>query len=240
MVKDRIPGRRLLCLLLALVLTVSLPGGFQSAAADTADPAVPGFYLKAEYDRLYFAPLDGSSFRLVADGSTVCTARWGEWLYAAFDDGSVKRVSLDSGSVTELVPAGGRIYRELIPFDGGFIGAHYSFYDGSGYDLYREGSQTPIALFEGEPMLMCCTVGQNIYFRRYDNENGSRLGAHDPESLELIWEVPVESSVELLRDEDGILCFVPNSGRLYRLDEEAHALVPVDIPLFSDGCLPAG
>ena len=249
-------GRRFLCLFLALALSVGLSGPFQSAeaapaspavtdagvfapvasgseedSAEASEPAAPGFFLTAEYDRLYFAPPDGSAPRLLADNSTTCIARWGERLYAAFEDGSVIRASADGSGLTELLPAGGHAYRELIPYDGGFIAAHYSLREGAGYELYRDGSQTPVPLFEGEPMLMCCTVGKYIYSRRYDSENGSRLAAYDPENLELRWEIPIDSSVQLLRDEDGILCFLPNSGKLCRLDEDARALVPVEIPL---------
>ncbi len=245
MINKNTAARRLFCLLLSSVLVFGLfgcsgPGGNAPAAAEektgAAVPLGPGWFLTAEYSRLYFAPLDGSAPRLVVDGSTVYTERWGKWLYAAFEDGSVRRVGLDSGVVEELLPAGGRTYRELIPYDGGFIGAYYSMREGAGYDLYREGSRTPTELFRDEPSLMCCTVGKYIYSRRYDGENGSRLGAFDPESLELLWEVPVDSSVELKRDEEGILCFVPNSGKLFRLDEDAHALVPVEIPLGKDDC----
>ena len=242
MMKEWISGRQFLSLLLVFAFTFALLGCAQSAEAASAAGAAggktgaPGFFLTAEYDRLYFAPLDGSSPRLVADSSTLCTARWGEWLYAAFEDGSIMRLSLDGSSATELVPAGSRSYRELIPFDGGVIGAHYSLREGAGYDLYREGSRTPVALFEGEPALMTCTVGKYIYSRRYDGVSGSRLAAFDPESLESLWEVPVDSTVELLRDEEGILCFVPNSGKLSRLDEDAHALVPVSAPLAKDDC----
>ncbi|MBO7671114.1 MAG: substrate-binding domain-containing protein [Oscillospiraceae bacterium] len=246
MIKEWISGRQFLCLLV-LALSLALLGCARSAEAASAagaaeektgasQPALPGFFLTAEYDRLYFAPLDGSALRLVADNSTLCTARWGEWLYAAFEDGSIGRVRTDGSNFTVLVPAGTRNYRELIPFDGGVIGAHYSLREGAGYDLFREGSQTPVALFEGEPALMTCTVGQYIYSRRYDGVSGSRLVAFDPESLESLWEVPVDSTVELLRGEEGILCFVPNSGKLSRLDEDAQALVPVDTPLAKDDC----
>ena len=253
MIRTNTAAGRLFCLLLASVLAFSLFGCSQSggdapadspaanaeaaevpaAAEEKAEPAVPagpGWFLTAEYNRLYFAPLDGSAPRLVVDSSTVCTERWGEWLYASFEDGSVRRVGPD-GVVEELLPAGGRTYRELIPYDGGFLAAYYSMREGAGYDLYRNGSQTAVRPFEDEPMLMCCTVGKYLYFRRYDGENGSRLAAYDKETLELLWEVPVESSVELLREETGILGFVPNSGKLYRLDEEAHAFVPVEIAL---------
>ncbi|MBQ6428055.1 MAG: hypothetical protein IJK03_04695, partial [Oscillospiraceae bacterium] len=197
MIKKWISGRQFLCLLLVFAFMLALLGCAQPAEAASAagaaeektgapEAAVPGFFLTAEYDRLYFAPLDGSSPRLVADSSTLCTARWGEWLYAAFEDGSIMRLSQDGSSVTELVPAGSRNYRELIPFDGGVIGAHYSLREGAGYDLYREGSRTPVALFEGEPALMTCTVGKYIYSRRYDGVSGSRLVAFDPESLECL------------------------------------------------------
>ena len=199
-------------------------------------PAVPGFFLTYEYDRLYFAPLDGSSPCLLADESTTCTARWGEWVYAAFEDGSVRRFRPDGSGGTELVPAGGRTYRELIPFDGGLIAAHYSLREGAGYDLYRNGSRTPVPLFADEPALMTCAAGKYIYYRRYDKVNGSRLTAYDPESLEMLWEIPVDSAVELLRGEDGILCFLPNSGQLFRLDEDARVLVPVDLPLAESDC----
>ena len=90
MMKEWISGRQFLCLLLVFAFTFALLGCAQSAeaasAAGTAEgkTGAPGFFLTAEYDRLYFAPLDGSSPRLVADSSTLCTARWGEWLYAAF------------------------------------------------------------------------------------------------------------------------------------------------------------
>ena len=253
MIRTNTAAGRLFCLLLASVLALSLFGCSRpgedapadspaanaeaaeapAAAEEKAEPAVPagpGWFLTAEYNRLYFAPLDGSAPRLVVDSSTVCTERWGEWLYASFEDGSVRRVGPDGG-VEELLPAGGRTYRELIPYDGGFLAAYYSMREGAGYDLYRNGSQTAVRPFEDEPMLMCCTVGKYLYFRRYDGENGSRLAAYDKETLELLWEVPVESSVELLREETGILGFVPNSGKLYRLDEEAHAFVPVEIAL---------
>ena len=253
MIRTNTAAGRLFCLLLASVLALSLfgcsrsaesaPAGTPAANAEAAEtpaaaeekaepavPAGPGWFLTAEYGRLYFAPLDGSAPRLVVDSSTVCTERWGEWLYASFEDGSVRRVGPDGG-VEELLPAGGRTYRELIPYDGGFLAAYYSMREGAGYDLYRNGSQTAVRPFEDEPMLMCCTVGKYLYFRRYDGENGSRLAAYDKETLELLWEIPVESSVELLREETGILGFVPNSGKLYRLDEEAHAFVPVEIAL---------
>ena len=229
-------NRRLLCLLLVFALAPALSGCTQAAGAASAPPASAGFFLTLEYDRLYFAPVDGSAAHLVADSSTLCTARWGDWLYAAFEDGSIWRFRADGLEAAELVPAGSRTYRELIPYDGGVIGVYYSFLDGVGYDLYRSGAQTPVALFEGEPMLMCCTVGKYIYSRVYDNENGSRLAAFDPESLERLWEIPVDSSVELVRDADGILCFFPNSGLLCRLDEDACALVPVDIPLAETDC----
>ena len=228
MMKGIISVRQLLTLVLTAVLFGCSPATTDAAAAD---PAATGFFLTAEYDRLYFAPLDGSAPRLLVDCTTISTVRWGEWLYAAFEDGSVRRLSLDGSQVTELLPAGGRVYRVLIPFDDGFIGAYYSLREGAGYDLYRTGSQTPVALFKDEMMLMSCTVGKYIYSRFYDSENGSRLVAFDPDSLERLWEIPVDSSVEMLRDEDGILCFIPNSGKLFHLDEDAHALVPVEIPL---------
>ena len=130
MMKEWISGRQFLSLLLVFAFTFALLGCAQPAEAASAAGAAeqttgaPGFFLTAEYDRLYFAPLDGSSPRLVADSSTLCTARWGEWLYAACEDGSIMRLSLDGSSAAELVPAGSRSYRELIPFDGGVIGAH--------------------------------------------------------------------------------------------------------------------
>ncbi|MBR3175601.1 MAG: hypothetical protein IKF55_07025, partial [Oscillospiraceae bacterium] len=94
MIKKWISGRHFLCLLLVFAFMLALLGCAQPAEAASAagaaeektgapEAAVPGFFLTAEYDRLYFAPLDGSSPRLVADSSTLCTTRWGEWLYAA-------------------------------------------------------------------------------------------------------------------------------------------------------------
>ena len=244
--------RRILCLLLTLALSTALFGCSQASGTVAAEPpttgtqtssetpeegpaaaesAVPGFYLTAEYDRLYFAPLDGSAPSLLVDKSTVCTVRWGGWFYASFDDGSVSRISLEDNSVTELVPAGGHSYRHLVPYDGGVVGMYYSFTEGAGYDLYRYGSQTPEQLVPGEPMLSGFTIGKCFYNRVYDRKDGSRLVAYDIDSLEELWEVPVDSSVELIRNDDGILCFIPNSGKLFRLDEDAHSLVPLDTAL---------
>ena len=249
--KMNISARRLICLLLILALSAALFGCSQSAqpapaetpAPDTPAPsetpaaepepeeAVPGFYLTAEYDRLYFAPLDGSDMQLLADRTTLFITRFGDFVYASFDDGSVVRVDTRGNKVTELLPAGGREYRKLIPYDGGFIGVFYSFVEGSGFDLYREGSQTGEPLFVNDLLLMTSSAGEYLYNRRYDKENGSRLVAFDKESLEPVWELPVDSSVELIRDDEGILCFIPNSGEIYRLDENTPALVPIDIPL---------
>ena len=136
--------RQMLCLLLALVLTGALFGCGKAVPASEEAAAVPGFFLTAEYDRLYYAPLDGSAPRLLVDNSTVCTVRTGEWLYASFEDGSVRRLSLDGSQMEELVPVGVHVYRQLIPYDGGFVGIWYSLRDGSGCDLYRDGSQTPV------------------------------------------------------------------------------------------------
>ena len=49
-------SRKLLCLLLVLVLTAALSGCGKTASAPEKAAAVPGFFLTAEYDRLYFAP----------------------------------------------------------------------------------------------------------------------------------------------------------------------------------------
>ena len=250
---QKIYGRRLICLLIILALSAALFGCSQSAQPDPAETpapdapapsetpspelapeeAVPGFYLTAEYDRLYFAPLDGSDMQLLVDRTTIFLTRFGEYVYASFDDGSVVRVDTRGNKVTELLPAGGREYRKLIPYDGGFIGVFYSFVEGSGFDLYRDGSQTGEPLFMNDLLLMTSSAGEYLYNRRYDSENGSRLVAFDRESLEPVWELPVDSSVELIRDDEGILCFIPNSGEIYRLDEKTPALVPLDIPVKS-------
>ena len=235
------PLRRLPCLLLiaALALTLAGCGAQVSALPETAAPAAKaGFLLTAEYDRLYFAPLDGSTPLLLADASTVCTARWGDWLYASFDDGRVLRLRADGSSSTkdELLPAGGRVYRKLIPFDGGFLAVWYSMREGSGCDLYRDGSQTPVELFPGHLNPDSCAVGKYLYCLLYDTGDGVHLAALRPESLETVWEEQIDSMTELLPDEEGILCFIPNSGELYRLDEETGAMNPLDIPLEKTDC----
>ena len=62
MMKEWISGRQFLCLLLVFAFTFALLGCAQSAeaasAAGTAEEktGAPGFFLTAEYDRLYFAP----------------------------------------------------------------------------------------------------------------------------------------------------------------------------------------
>lgn len=130
-------SRKLLRLLLVLVLTAALSGCGKTASAPEKAAAVPGFFLTAEYDRLYFAPVDGSVPRLLVDNSTVCTVRTDDWLYAAFEDGSVRRLSLDGNQIEELVPEGVHVYRNLVPYDGGFVGIYFSMRDGAGYDLYQ-------------------------------------------------------------------------------------------------------
>ena len=229
-------SRKLLCLLLVLVLTAALSGCGKTASAPEKAAAVPGFFLTAEYDRLYFAPVDGSVPRLLVDNSTVCTVRTDDWLYAAFEDGSVRRLSLDGNQIEELVPEGVHVYRNLVPYDGGFVGIYFSMRDGAGYDLYRDGSQTPTPLFSDDPMLSSYAAGSYLYCSRYAGDSGDRLVAYDPENLEPVWEIPIDSVPDMRRDESGILCFVPNSGKLYRLDEEARALSPVKLPLTETDC----
>ncbi len=213
-------------------------------AADAAEPAVSpeapeeGFFLTAEYDRLYFAPADGAEARLLVDNSTVTAVRYGGWVYASFEDGSVLRLSPDGRQIEELLPAGGPIYQELIPFEGGLLGVWYSMREGVGFDLYRPGSQTPEAFSPAEGFLNphACIAGEALYCLVGGLEDGSRLRALDPVSLKPLWEVPIDPGMELLRDEEGILCFLPNSGKLYRLDEESGALNPVELPLRDTDC----
>ena len=228
--------RQMLCLLLALVLTGALFGCGRAVPASEEAAAVPGFFLTAEYDRLYYAPLDGSAPRLLVDNSTVCTVRTGEWLYASFEDGSVRRLSLDGSQMEELVPAGVHVYRQLIPYDGGFVGIWYSLRDGSGCDLYRDGSQTPVPFVADNPVFSSYAAGRYMYSSRYEGERGDQLVAYDTENLEAAWMVPVESNPEILRDEQGLLCFVPNSGTMFRIDEDAQNLIPVDLPLAQTDC----
>ncbi len=205
----------------------------ETSVTDTAasDASGKGFFLTAEYDRLYFAPEDGSEPRLLVDSSTVCTARRGEWLYASFDDGSVRRLSLDGSQITELLPAGSCVYRKLIPYDGGFIGAYYSLLTGAGYDICRDDTQTPEPLFADDWAITPWVTGRYLYCYRYGDDDMGRLMAFDLESLELVWEIPVDKSLEMMPDESGILCFVPNSGKLFRLDEDARTLIPTGLPL---------
>ena len=230
-------------------LEESTAGTAEPAAPDSAEsfgsPEVPesaaaakaGFFLTAEYDRLYFAPLDGSAPQLLVDASTVCTARRNDWLYASFEDGRVLRLRADgSGAQEELLPAGGRVYRELVPFDGGFLGVWYSLREGSGCDLYRDGSEAPEALFPGNINPGSCVAGKYLYCLLYGTGDGVLLNALRPDSLETVWEMRVDSMTELLPDEDGILCFIPNSGELYRLDEDTGALTRLDLPLEKTDC----
>ncbi len=210
------------------------PAAGASADADAAAKA--GFFLTAEYDRLYFAPLDGSAPQLLVDAGTVCTARWDEWVYASFDDGRVLRLRADSLQTEELLPAGGRVYRELVPFDGGFLGVWFSMREGSGGDLYRDGSQTPEELFPGHLNPGSCVAGKYLYCLLYGTGDGVLLAALRPDSLETVWEKQVNSSTELMRDDAGILCFIPNSGELYRLDEDTGAMTPVSLPLEKTDC----
>ncbi len=218
-----------------IAATEPAAGDVTETDAAAADAVPAGFFLAAEYDRLYYAPIDGSAPRLLVDCSTVCTVRCGEWLYASFDDGSVRRISLDGSQVTELLPAGGRVYRKLMPYDDGFIGAYYSLVEGAGCDLYRHGTQAPVVLFEDYPSLTPCAAGKYLYGTFYSWDE-TRLVACDPESLEMVWETPVDDTPDFLRDENGILCFIPNSGKLYRLDEDAQTLIPVDLPLTKTDC----
>ena len=95
MMKGFYSVRKILCLFLSLVITSALSG----PVSTSADRAADGFFLTAEYDRLYFAPFDGSAPRLMVDGSTVCTVRSGRWMYASFEDGSVRRLSLNGSLV---------------------------------------------------------------------------------------------------------------------------------------------
>ena len=231
MVKGVIPVRQFLCLFVVLVLAALFPGCFAAA-----DSAADGFFLTAEYDRLYFAPLDGSAPRLLIDGSTTCIVRRGEWLYAAFEDGSIQRLNSDGSQITELHPAGNRMYQKLIPLDDGVIGVCYSIRDGVSYDLCRNGSPELIPLFEDDPALTPYIAGRYLYCQSFSRDNGWRLCAFDPDSLEPVWEIPIEASLNMLCDENGILCFIPNSGKLFRLDEEAQDLVPVDLPLAENDC----
>ncbi len=267
MMKATFSVRRFCCLLFAIALTAVLPGcghAAETAADDTAAavsvvpnpepadsagadsseagtpaavPAADGFFLTAEYGRLYFAPIDGSAPRLMVDGNTTCMLRRDGWIYAAFEDGSVRRLSLDGSQVTELVPAGGHTYRHLLPFDGGIIGIYYSLQDGVSYELWRDGAQAYVALFKDDPtVITLCETGKYMYCYRTDRENGRRLAAYDFQSLELVWETPIDKSPEMIRDDSGILCFIPNSGELFRLDEEAHALAPVDLQIAKTDC----
>lgn len=200
------------------------------------EEAAPGYFLLAEYNRLYYVPQNGSAPELVIDNSTVCTVRHGNWLYASFEDGSVSRVSLSGREVTELVPAGGHVYRKLIPFEGGFIGVYFSFYEGDGYDLYREGSQSLETLFQEKLAYTPSSAGRFLYRYFYDSDNGNRLSALDLNTLEKVWDYPLENAPDFVQDGEEILCFVPNSGRSYRIDEAAQTLVPLDIPLAKTDC----
>lgn len=207
-----------------------------SAAEPAPEPAAPGYFLAAEYERLYYAPADGSDPRLVVDNSVIRTVRTDDWLYASFDDGSVCRISLDGSTVEELCPAGGHDYRYLIPFDSGFVGIYFSMLDGAGYELYRDGSQTPTPLFTDDPVLSSYAAGRYLYCSRYGGDSGDTLIAYDPVNLEPVWEIPIDAVPDMMYDESGILCFIPNSGKLYRLDEEARTLTPVDIQLTNTDC----
>ena len=230
--KGTFHARQLFCLILVLALTAALFGGAPASAEDAAE----GFFLTAEYDRLYFAPLDGSAPRLLVDNTTRCIVRRGEWVYASFDDGSVRRLKTDGSGIEELLPAGGPMYQELIPCGNGFIGGRFSMREGAGYDLYLNGAQTPVTLFGEDYSITPREAGRWLYCLCYDYENGSRLQAYEPESMELVWEIPADSSLELLHDEAGILGFVPNSGKIFRLDEEARTLVPIELPVSDNDC----
>ena len=266
MMKGVFSSRQLICLFLVLVLTVSLcgcgrkaeptatepaatepaatePAATEPAPADSPaepaaeDAAADGFFLTAEYDRLYYAPLDGSAPRLAVDNSTTRIARGSDgWAYAAFEDGSVRRVSSDGSRVEELLPAGGHAYRKLIPFEEGFIGVYYSLREGAGFDLCRSGSLTPKPLFDDDPMLASWAVGRYLYAQHYGGDLGGKLTAYDQQTLEPVWEIPVDNSLELVSDGSGILGFIPNKGLIYRLDEDAQAMVPLDLPLAETDC----
>ena len=203
---------------------------------EAADAAEPGFFLTTEYGRLYFAPMDGSDPRLLVDNSAICTVRRGNLLYVSFEDGSIRLVSADGKVNDELAPAGPRNYRKLIPIDGGVIGIYYSFIEGSGYELYRSGSLTPESLFTEDKAVVPGAAGKYLYCHRLGADEESRLEAYDTENFKLVWETQIDSMVEMICDDEGILCFIPNTGELYRIDEEAQALVPVDIALEKTDC----
>ncbi|MBQ6372441.1 MAG: substrate-binding domain-containing protein [Oscillospiraceae bacterium] len=214
-------------------------GSQQAAPSETSEvpaAAKPGFFLTAEYSRLYFAPADGSDPQLIIDNSVIGTVRRGDLLYVSFEDGSIRRVSADGKVNEELAPASPRSYRRLIPFNGGVIGLYYSFTEGSGYDLFRSGSLIPEALFDEDRSVVPGAMGKYLYCHRLGYEDESRLEAYDIESLELIWETQIDSSVEILDGDGSIYCFIPNSGRLFIIDEEARSLSPVDIPLKDTDC----
>ena len=267
MTKRSSSPRRLLGLLLMLTMTLALfgcgrgtpdsaqtaaPAGAESAAPAAApasespaveDAAAPGagesgYFLTAEYKRLYFAPADGSAMRLLADNSTVDVARGKDGVYASFEDGSVLRLSFDGRESEELIPAGGRVYRYLVPFEGGVLGLWYSFLEGAGCDLCRAGSHTVEPFTPGEGYLdsYSLVAGRYLYCLVHDGDPGSRILTLDPVSLEVLRETPADSAMELLADDEGVLCFLPNSGKLYRLDEDTGALNLLDLPIRETDC----
>ena len=212
------------------------PAAVPAEITEAADAAEPGFFLTTEYGRLYFAPMDGSDPRLLVDNNAICTVRRGDLLYVSFEDGSIRRVSADGKVNEELAPAGPRNYRKLIPIDGGVIGIYYSFIEGSGYELYRSGSLSPESLFTEDKAVVPGAAGKYLYCHRLGADEESRLEAYDTENFKLVWETQIDSMVEMICDDEGILCFIPNTGKLYRIDEEAQALVPVDIALEKTDC----
>lgn len=222
-------------------------------AEDTPEPSPEGTPVSAllpegeyivttmELGRLYAVPVNGGAATILADKYTNAFSRYGDILWAVFEDGEVRRFDLAAGTEETLdvrLPTG--VY-QIVAFDGGFIGESSSLADLPTYWVYRESTGSATEFSVDEYMgLFGVDDGAVIYESYHDDSPWLRAVSLD--TGETLWEVEIDYSQNVDFLSDGIYLLSTDHKTLQRLDTASHTLeeIPVTIEANDSECLYAG
>lgn len=214
----------------------------ESVPEETAASAFPTgekyFVTTMEMGRLCAVPVNGGTATILADKYTNAFSLYGDILWAAFEDGEVRRFDLTAGTAETLdvrLPSG--LY-QMVAFDGGFMGECSSISDLPSYWVYRESTGSATEFFVDEYIGLFGVEDGAVIYESY-HDKSPWLRAISLDTGETLWEVKIDYSQNVDFLSDGIYLFSADYRTLQRLDTVSHTLeaVPVSIGFNDSDCL---
>ncbi|MBR3641002.1 MAG: substrate-binding domain-containing protein [Oscillibacter sp.] len=224
--------KKCLIALLCAATLLSLTACGETKPADGASKGAytDGFFLTEEYERLYYAPFDGSETVLLTDRYTRDHARSAGSLLAEYEGGSVERIDPADGSRTTLREGGEEGFYNLALCGDGFIGQGYTP-DGTSTVLCFRNGESERFEYDNYINELCTLGGEVIFFTEWSEDETNRITAYDFAAKKTLWQTEFDCSVTLKEFDLTLYATKDDGGAIWTIDPQSGERTELELPL---------